>query len=196
MAELPEASVDGAERVLQTLRRQREQAVAELLDALRGERYLALLDRCVDAARAPALVGDAGLPAADVLPPLVRRPWRKLEKAVKALADPPPDDDLHSVRILAKRCRYAAEAVAPAVGKRARAFGRAAAELQQVLGDHNDAVVAEGWLRDWATASRSPAAIFAAGELAGFERAAAEATRAHWRKAWKQLDAAKLRAWM
>jgi hypothetical protein len=65
-----------------------------------------------------------------------------------------------------------------------------------VLGDHNDAVVAEGWLRDWAAARRSPSAIFAAGELAGLERAAAELTRAAWRKAWEKLAAPKLRTWM
>ena len=196
VAELPEASTRGAERVLDTLLKQRTEALAELLEVLQSERYFSLLDRCVEAARAPALVGDARLPAADVLPALVRRPWRKLEKAVKALGDPPTDEDLHWVRIGAKRCRYAAEAVAPAVGKRARAFARAAAELQQVLGDHNDAVVAERWLRDWAAVGRSPAAIFAAGELAGLERAAAEATRAGWRKAWKRFAAPKLRAWM
>ena len=75
--------------------------------------------------------------------------------AVKKLGDPPTDEDLHSVRIGAKRCRYAAEAVAPTIGKRARTFARAAADLQQVLGDHHDAVVAEGWLRDWAAGARS-----------------------------------------
>jgi hypothetical protein len=65
-----------------------------------------------------------------------------------------------------------------------------------VLGDHNDAAVAEGWLRNWAAAARSPSAIFAAGELAGLERADAGRTRVRWRKPWKQLASAKLRAWM
>ena len=170
--------------------------IASAKAILASERYVELLARCVDAARAPALVGDAELPAAEVLPPLVRRPWRSLAKSVKSLRKPPADEELHGVRIAAKRCRYAAEAVAPVVGKRARAFAARAAELQEVLGDHNDAIVAELWLRDWALASKTPAAAFAAGELAGLERAAADATRRQWRKIWKELDEPRLRAWM
>jgi CHAD domain-containing protein len=91
--------------------------------------------------------------------------------------------------------RYAAEAVAPVAGKAARSFASAAADLQEVLGDLNDAVVAEEWLRSWTAGSRSPRMAFAAGELAGLERASALELRARWRKAWKRLSAAKLRAW-
>jgi CHAD domain-containing protein len=193
---LPETSGPGVKRVLQTLRRSRGRALDDLLEVLASDRYVALLDRLVDAARDPILVGAAELPAADVLPQLVERPWRKLAKAVKALGKPPADDELHKVRIAAKRCRYAAEAVAPVVGKPAKKVASRAADLQDVLGDHNDAIVAEQWLRDWALASRSPAATFAAGELAGLERAAAESTRQQWRATWKKLDRPKLRAWM
>ena len=46
------------------------------------------------------------------------------------------------VRIGAKRVRYAAEAVASAVGKEAKRFARAVEGFQEVLGDHQDAVVA------------------------------------------------------
>ena len=52
------------------------------------------------------------------------------------------------VRILAKRWRYAAEACAPTLGKRTRKLADAAKNLQDVLGELNDAVVAERWLRD------------------------------------------------
>ena len=81
-------------------------------------------------------------------PPSSCGPWKKLAKAVKALDDPPPDEELHAVRIRAKRCRYAVEAVAPVVGKEAKRIASAVAGLQGVLGDHQDAVVAEGWLRE------------------------------------------------
>jgi CHAD domain-containing protein len=82
------------------------------------------------------------------------------------------------------------------VGKRARAFAAAAADLQEVLGDLNDAVVAEGWLRDWAQGSRSPSGVFAAGELVALERADAARDRARWKKTWRKLAAPKLRSWM
>ena len=94
------------------------------------------------AANAPALVDAADAPAVDVVPGLVRRPWHALAKRVKALDENPSDDELHEIRIRTKRVRYAADAVAPVVGKQARSFARAAAGLQEALGDVNDAVVA------------------------------------------------------
>ena len=126
----------------------------------------------------------------------MRRRWRGLARRVKALGDPPADEELHAVRIEAKRVRYAAEAAAPLLGRQARVFARAAATLQGVLGDLNDAVEAERWLRGWAGERRSTPAAFAAGELAGLERAAAQETRARWRKAWKELSSPRLRSWM
>ncbi len=46
------------------------------------------------------------------------------------------------------------------------------------------------WLRTWAAGHRSGDAAFAAGMLAGIERAAAVDARARWRKAWKVLASA------
>jgi len=196
VAELPEASAQGAARVLSTLEAARDDAHAELLATLRGERYVALLDRLVAAASVPALLPEADLPAADVLPALVQRPWRSLAKTVRGLDDEPTDEELHGVRIRTKRVRYAAEAAAPLFGKQARAFAAAAAGLQEVLGDLNDAVVAEAWLRDWVRTSRSLQGAFAAGEIAALERAAGRRSRAGWKKAWKVLASPKLRSWM
>jgi len=195
-AELPESNSRGVTRVLETLEASRDEAHAELLATLSSDRYLSLLDRLVHAANAPSLLLEADLPAPAVLPVLVRRPWRSLAKRVKALGDVPTDEELHNIRIKTKRVRYASEAVAPLVGSQARAFATAAAVLQEVLGDLNDAVVAESWLRDWARRSRSLHGIFAAGELAGLERAAGQRSRARWEKAWKELKSPKLRSWM
>ena len=189
-------SARGVDRVLAALASEREEAHAELLAALRSNRYVALLDSLVAAANAPALLLEADLPAATVLPSLVRTPWRSLAKRVRALGDTPTDDGLHAIRIRTKRVRYAAEAVSPLVGKQARELAVRAAELQDVLGELNDAVVAERWLRDWASTSRSIPGVFAAGELAGLERAGAVTSRKRWRKAWKELTAPGLRAWM
>jgi len=86
---------------------------------------------------------------------------------------------------------YAADAVVPILGKSARRFADAAADLQTILGEHNDAVVAGSWLRTWAAVRRSGDAAFAAGMLAGIERAAANDARERWRKAWKHLVAAR-----
>lgn len=196
VSQLPPASAQGAARVVETLEAARDAAHSELLASLRSERYVSLLDRLVTAANTPALLLEADLPASAVLPGLVRRPWRSLARRVKALGDHPTEAELHDIRIRTKRVRYAAEAVAPLVGRQARAFGDEAARLQEVLGDLNDAVVAEGWLREWAHGSRSMQGVFAAGELAGLERAAAERSRSRWRKAWRKLSSPRLRSWM
>ena len=186
---LPEASAAGARRVISALEQRRREAHAALLETLRGDRYLQLLDRLVEAAQAPALpASERDRPAPEALAPLVRRAWRKLDGEVRSLSDPPSDDQLHRVRILAKRCRYAAEACSPSLGKPTRKFADAAKRLQDALGELNDAVVAERWLRAFA-AHTSLAGGFAAGELAALERAAACDARARWPKAWKRVRA-------
>ncbi len=167
-----------------------ERARIELLEALRSPRYARLLDRLVDAARKPALLPDADAPATEVLPPLARRPWAKLRRSVEELPDVPPDPQLHQVRIRAKRSRYAAEAVAPALGHRAKRFAKAVARLQDILGNHQDAVVAAAWLRDAAQNTQDRDEIFVAGMLTGMIRVVEHETRAAWPAAW---DRARLR---
>ncbi len=77
------------------------------------------------------------------------------------------DEDLHNVRIRAKRARYAAEAAAPVWGKPARKLASAVAGVQTVLGDLQDAVVTDAWLRRVSDDQVSVAEAFVAGELVG-----------------------------
>jgi CHAD domain-containing protein len=71
---------------------------------------------------------------------------------------------MHTLRIAGKRLRYAAE-LATLPGDRAgQAFIRAAKDLQDVLGAHQDAVVAEERLRALATGAGAGVAL-AAGRL-------------------------------
>ncbi len=154
----------------------------------------------VGRADAPPAVGraDAALadrPAADVLPALVRRPWRHLQHAVEHLDDDPPDEALHDIRIRAKRMRYAAEAVAGVIGKPARQLASAVAEVQGVLGDMQDAVVAETWLRSQA-ASGPPSRALVAGQLIMLERQKQAACRRQWVRPWKEASHKRLRSWL
>src|SRR2546430_10523327 len=170
------------------------------IDALRdklsadldSQRYIDLLERLVDAAHSPMTLPDADQPAAAVLPGLATTPWRRLRSAVRQLPVNPTDPELHRIRILAKRARYAAEAVAPVVGA-ATAFARAAAKLQTVLGGHQDSATAQAWLRSAKVTGRR---AFVAGALIALERIAGETDRSEWTKAWKSLDRKKLRVWM
>jgi CHAD domain-containing protein len=182
--------------VLATLEESRDAMHAALLEALRGDRYANLLDRLVGAANEPMLGPDAGEPAGDAVPELVRRPWHKLWKRAKALGDDATDSQLHEVRIRTKRARYAAEAAAPVVSKQARAFAHAAARLQDVLGELNDSVVAGAWLSAWAEQNGDASAAGAAEALAAGEQSTAAELRGRWRTAWEELADPKLRVWM
>ncbi|HKO83843.1 MAG TPA: CHAD domain-containing protein, partial [Actinomycetota bacterium] len=95
----------------------------------------------------------------------------------------------------AKRARYAAEAVEPVIGKPAEDYADAVADLQSVLGDHQDAVVGEAWLREAAGSARRDVALVA-GQLIAAERASAADTRGRWPKVWKAANRKKLRAWL
>jgi CHAD domain-containing protein len=184
-------------RPAEALTRQLESSIVDargaLLQSLRSQRYIDLLDRLVAAASLPQLTEAASLAAAQVLPGLARKPWRDLSRAVAALGDEPEDAALHACRILAKRARYAAEAVAPAAGPDAGRFAKAVAQLQTVLGEHQDSATAREWLRAHAGSGRR---AFVAGEMAALELELAERSRAGWKGAWRRLDRRRLRAWM
>jgi CHAD domain-containing protein len=188
---IPATEAPGVAQVLEALQQRRKEAHTALVASISGERYVALLDRCVEAAQFPVVRPEADVPVKDIVPDLLDGPWRHLRGAVKAAGKHPGDVELHTVRIRAKRVRYAAEAVAPIVGKPARKFAESAAELQGILGEHQDSVVAGSWLRTWAAGRRSGDAAFAAGMLAGIERAAADEARRRWRKVWKRTVAAR-----
>ncbi|HEV2027588.1 MAG TPA: CYTH and CHAD domain-containing protein [Candidatus Dormibacteraeota bacterium] len=190
---LPESDLRSGNSLLQILVVEIETLRKKLLTELDSLRYVDLLERLVTAAHAPATLPDADEPALKVLPPLAAGPWRRLRSAVRQLPDPPTDPELHRIRILAKRARYAAEAVAPIVGSAAAAFARAAAKLQTVLGEHQDSVTAQAWLRGARISGRR---AFVAGELIAMEHVAAEEARVKWPKVWKTLDRKPLHKWM
>ncbi len=174
----------------------REESLRTLFEALDSERYVALLDALVDGIAKPPLTPTAELPAEEVASALVGRAWRKLRRTVADLGPEPADADLHQVRIKAKRCRYAAEAVVGVEGRPAKRFASAVAGLQDVLGRLQDAVVAAAWVRDAITAETSVDQAVAMGELLGFAAVAAEEARRGWADAWKAARRKSLRSWL
>jgi CHAD domain-containing protein len=169
-----------------------EEARSRLVLDMRSDRYLDLIERLIEASRAPALTAEAQQRAEVVVPGVARRDWKQLRKGITALPDQSADPELHRIRILAKRMRYAAEAAEPIAGKVAARCAAAAAALQDVLGDHQDSVTVQQWLRE---AGRGPRA-FVAGELTALERETAAQDRAAWHNVWKKLDRKRLRRWM
>jgi CHAD domain-containing protein len=187
--------------LFEELEARRDVARERLLGVLRGQRYVNLLDRLVEAAAAPPLTAAADPPAGDALPPLARRAWRKLARAGRTLEDTSPDEHYHAVRKLAKQARYAAEAVAPALGKKrgrqAKAFAGRAADVQDVLGELQDAVVAEEAIERFVGDGSRPGNVnFAAGRLLERQHVGRTNARSDFPAAWRKLDRKKRRRWM
>jgi CHAD domain-containing protein len=196
LALLGEPDAAPAGDLLRELERARREAHDELVEVMRGARYARLLDRLVAAARRPPVAGKAAKRrAASVVPKLVRRPWHQLSQTVKALPRSPSDTELHEVRKRAKQARYAAEAVSTIAGRPARDFAKAMARLQDVLGAHQDAVVARSWLRDAVRKSDNQEVVFLAGELAGVFATERQVQREAWRAEWQRARSKKLRRW-
>jgi CHAD domain-containing protein len=155
------------------LEHDRDELGNHLLDALSSDRYFAILDR---------LEQPPPLAEADVtLDQIQAKEHKRLRKAVEELGRDPADEELHGVRIKAKRARYAAELTGD------DPYVKAAKRLQDVLGEHQDAVVAQERLRG--LAAREPTAAMAAGRLLERERARAAARRRDWPAAWKRVAA-------
>jgi CHAD domain-containing protein len=190
---LPEADSRSAASLVNLLAAEVGTLRKKLMVELDSLRYVDLLERLVMAAHSPATLPDADQLASAVLPPLAAGPWRRLRSAVRQLPEKPTDPELHNIRILAKRARYAAEAVAPVAGAGASAFARMAAKLQTVLGEHQDSVTAQSWLRGSRLGGRR---AFVAGELIAMEHVAAGDAASKWPKVWKALDRKRLREWM
>jgi CHAD domain-containing protein len=190
VATLDPADQPSGRGLLRRLERERSRARESLLAALDSPRYLRLLDRIEETIAEPPVV-DADVSLSDV----AAGAFRKLRRAVKALPETPVDADLHGVRIKAKRARYAAELAAPVAGRPAERFVERIKKLQDVLGEHQDAVVAEAHLRALAGRPAGRRAGFVAGLLAERQRARRLAARAAFAEAWPKTERRGRKAW-
>jgi CHAD domain-containing protein len=180
---------EGLEQLEALVEDDRRAAHARALAALRSERYLSLLRELERTARAPRVRS-----ARAELDAIAGTEFRKLRKAARKIRRSSTDEELHALRIRGKRARYAAELAATAVGKRARKFLKVAKRFQDVVGEHQDAVVAEEHLRAL-EARGGREAGFVAGRLVERQRARRRQARGELEGAWKRLERAGRRAW-
>jgi CHAD domain-containing protein len=175
-------------RVLAHLETERARARAGVLAALASSRYARLRDGLREALRRPRLAAD------DVsLVGVARHQFKKLRKAVHALPATPSSRQLHAVRIRVKRARYAAELAEATGGRRGRRFIRKAAALQDILGEHQDAVVAEQRLRQLARTPRGGGP--AVRRLLERQRGRRRAAWAAFQDQWPKLERRGRKAW-
>jgi CHAD domain-containing protein len=195
IASLPAGEALAGEVLLDSLERERVTARAAMLEALTAPRYFALLERLADTVRAPLPTPYPSEAPQPALVDLVRAEARKLRRAVERAGEDPPDEVLHALRIRGKRVRYTGELVAPSLrgtpaGKGVKRLLSATTALQEVLGDHQDACVAEQRIRGLlAGLDATPDTVFVAGRLVEREIHRAVEKRREWRGAWMLVDA-------
>ena len=154
LAELPPELVVGPvttdlEQELATQQSAAWDAVVEALDTDRYRQLAVALDRWRSE---PPLTKQAKTPATKVKT-FVKRADKKLTKRLdRALEahladDPEADVALHSARKAGKRARYAVELAAPVLGAKADDIIAGRKELQDILGEHQDSIVAAAFLR-------------------------------------------------
>ncbi len=122
-----------------------------LIAALDSDRFLALLAAVDRLLAAPPLTRLARATARRELPVLVGRTYRRVDRHVREarrLSGAERDTEWHEARKAAKRLRYATEAGAPVLGAPATQLVKRVKQVQELLGDHQDAVVARPVLRE------------------------------------------------
>ncbi|GAA4559978.1 CHAD domain-containing protein [Pseudonocardia xishanensis] len=191
IADLPERERAAGTALVASLQDEHAAARAEMLAVLESSRYQHLLERLADAIRLP-LPTPSATRAQPELIDLVRIEVKKLTRAVRRAGDDPPDQTLHDLRIHGKRVRYVGELVEPMLGAPVKRLLKATAGLQEVLGDHQDACVAEQRIRvllDGLGEYPDAHVVFVAGRLVERERARATEKRAEWWTAWEHVSA-------
>ena len=188
-AHLPEEERAAAEPLRALLERERERSRARMLRSLDAEptrRWLETLSQAT-AERDGANGAD---PAMVVMPERVRRRFRKLRKSVRKLRPKSSMEDYHLVRRRAKQLRYATECGAPMFGKPADEMLRALRRLQDKLGAHQDAGMAQSRLAAIAAdpaAGLPPTTLFLMGRLAEHYAQVTGETRQTLTRSWRKV---------
>jgi len=196
-AHLPEEERTAAEPLRALLERERERARARMLRSLDAEptrRWLETLSQATGAEREGANGAD---PAMVVMPERVRRRFRKLRKSVRKLRPKSSMEDYHLVRRRAKQLRYATECGAPMFGKPADEMLRALRRLQDKLGAHQDACMAQSRLAAVAAdpaAGLPPTTLFLMGRLAEHYAQVTGETRGTLTRSWRKVRGKRWKA--
>ena len=161
-----------------------------LMDEMNSAAYLGFLSKLELAVHEPAMV-EQDLTLADI----AARQFKNLCKTMRRLPEHPSNEELHQVRIKAKRARYAAELAEPCIGKCAARFAKSAKSLQDLLGIHQDAVLAEQYGRDLVDQVPGERAAFVAGLLVARAQQRREDVRNRFRAVWKRVKKRGKKAW-
>ncbi|MEU6718611.1 CYTH and CHAD domain-containing protein [Nonomuraea sp. NPDC046802] len=173
------------------LHEREQEAYERIKDALSGERYYALLNALDELISSPNLGKAAAKPAQERLTAIAATNWDRVTKAydtAQAIDDPERREiAMHDVRKAAKRARYTAEALEPAIGGNMGRLAKLSEDIQEILGTHQDGVVAQETLAKEAESARQAGEdTFTYGVLVGIERSTAERAHAEFPNVWEK----------
>lgn len=160
----------------------RQGAVVDLNRLLGGVEAVAAAQALHRFAEWMPLAVDGEEPAADYLVACTRAEIRRLVRRARACDADSALEELHRVRIAAKRARYAVEATA--IVHADRKLERRLTRLQDVLGELHDAALATEHWRATAVAA-SPGAAFVAGRIAERSHRAERRLRVRWKHTYR-----------
>ena len=161
------------------------------LDTARYFRLLLRLERFADA-RAGGRSRDAASQELIVVAGqrAIKKAFRRLIKRGDEIHATPHPEDLHALRIRAKRLRYLLEFLQELTGKPGRRLVKRLTELQDLLGSYHDAVVLADFVRTYvegAGARLAPAQLVALGALVASELRLAEEKRTDFEATWRRF---------
>jgi CHAD domain-containing protein len=174
------------------------EAKATIEDAMVSGRYRELMAALHLAAASPPTTELATGKASVVLPPLVKRSWKKLDMQARGLHDELEghDDHWHRARIAAKKARYTVEACVPVFGSPARKFARQLESVTELLGEHQDAAIAAALVQELSTKTRGSRATFAMGVLFAGQREQVDHCRREFIRTWPEVSRRRWRTWL
>ena len=188
-------ALDVVTAVLDDRRTKARSRLVAAMDSLRLVRLTSSMERFLTSGpvkRSPS----AHVPILEAAPEVVAHGYRKVVAIGDDIKEGSPPQALHALRIRTKRLRYTVEFIEPIYGKPARGYAKRLVALQDVLGAHQDDVVAIATLRDIALdppQKITPPTVFALGMLAERYRADATAARERFLKRYRDVTGPRWR---
>lgn len=194
-ASLPPAYVKALEPFRRYLRGERAMRRRTMLSALDSRRYFELLARLERYATGADSAHDRGpkaeLPVARVGRRLLRKRFDRLLSLGRALGASSSPTELHAVRLQAKKLRYLLEFLRDFAGPNAPRVVKKLVEVQDRLGEHNDAHVAVRFVELYREEARNGLqrnTDLALKRVARAEEERGRAARAAFAHAWKRFS--------
>ena len=149
------------DKIFTITEKRRAEARKNMLEVLDSDRYESLASSFAEMLRLGPMTElepaqkngnqKAGEPVTAVAPALISCRYRKWRKAAKRLDENSSPEAFHDVRKKGKRLRYTLEFVSEVYGRPVKKLVKPLKALQDNLGDHQDAIVAAGYLRELGT---------------------------------------------